>query len=800
MNIAFVSHIDFLGNSGMHVFNIAEELIKLGHDCVVIVPSKPETARQHGISHFVSINFDQARKGELPFRNGLDPDLVHAWTPRENVRLIVEGLVDRYRCPYLVHMEDNEEQIISSESQTFSYDEISRLPTQLAEDCIADGFRRSIPHRYELFIERSSGYTCLIDRLLEFKPDRTPGLVFWPGFEPEFADADRLRARARARFNVDDDTTVLVYSGGSPVAMAPDLRRLYLAVGALWRRGFRIKLFKTGRGHPGLGLDERHHVDEFIVNLGFLPRAELPALIGMADILVQPGRSDAFNDYRFPSKLPEFLVSGRPVILPDSNIGKVLRDREQALLLREGSIAEISSAIRELIADHALRARIGANGRQFALEQLSWQKAGRLIDGLYQSIRESAVASPSAPGAQAGSTLSAAPRESPSQGGDVEPSIPAKLVAFYLPQFHPIPENNSWWGEGFTEWTNVTRAKPLFAGHRQPRLPADLGFYDLRVGEVMHQQAALARQYGIFGFCFYYYWFSGRRLLERPLDYWVSDAGPDFPFCLCWANENWSRRWDGSAHEILMSQTYSVDNDKRFFEDVLPLLRHRSYIRVRGAPMLLVYRVTELPDPAGTAATWRRLAAAAGLPGIFLVAVQFSKARDPRPFGFDAAVQFAPWAVGGRGRLDPSKIKDIGEGFRGSIEDYIALVMQSVNDPPTEYVRYRCAFPNWDNTPRRREKGYMFLNASPKAYGQWLRYLVAEAVQMRHRQEPFVFINAWNEWAEGAFLEPDRDFGRALLEVTYAALYEGIVDCARGRTAERERVFTNSVSRLPVTP
>ncbi|WP_082326023.1 glycoside hydrolase family 99-like domain-containing protein [Synechococcus sp. GFB01] len=220
-----------------------------------------------------------------------------------------------------------------------------------------------------------------------------------------------------------------------------------------------------------------------------------------------------------------------------------------------------------------------------------------------------------------------------------------RAICLYLPQFHPIAENDKWWGAGFTEWRNVTRAKPLFPGHYQPHHPADLGYYDLRLAEVRQHQADLARQYGIDGFCYYHYWFTGKQLLERPVSEILRTGQPDFPFCLCWANENWTRRWDGQDQEVLIGQQYSPADDQNHIQALLPYFHDPRYIRIHNKPLFLVYRSSELPDPRATTALWRDQAQANGLEGLYLVKVEsfpVERARHPEPDGFDAALDFQP--------------------------------------------------------------------------------------------------------------------------------------------------------------
>ncbi len=343
-----------------------------------------------------------------------------------------------------------------------------------------------------------------------------------------------------------------------------------------------------------------------------------------------------------------------------------------------------------------------------------------------------------------------------------------KAIAFYLPQYHPIPENDQWWGKGFTEWTNVSRARPMFPGHRQPILPGELGFYDLRLPEARARQADLAREAGIHGFCYYHYWFNGRRVLERPLNEVLRLGEPDFPFCICWANENWTRRWDGLEQEILLRQQHSLASDRRFILDLIPYLEDDRYIRVDGRPVVLVYRPDLMVDACDTAAVWRDECARAGLGEIHLCAVQF-RTGDPRPLGFDAAVEFPPHHF--PAPEITARIDGLDPAFGGSVFDYAAGVRELIARPRhAEYRLYRGVMPSWDNTARRMEQAIIHHGATPDLYESWLR----SAINIRQPEDGvrdnLVFINAWNEWAEGTVLEPRADLGRRYLDATARVL------------------------------
>jgi len=339
----------------------------------------------------------------------------------------------------------------------------------------------------------------------------------------------------------------------------------------------------------------------------------------------------------------------------------------------------------------------------------------------------------------------------------------AMLVAFYLPQFHAIPENDAWWGKGFTEWANVTRALPQFDGHEQPRLPGELGFYDLRSSEVMRRQMQLAREYGIGAFCTYFYWFGGKTLLEAPLRQWLDDPGLTLPICLCWANENWSRRWDGRAQDLLIGQSHSAEDDLAFIAHVSDYLKDPRYLRVDGKPMLLVYRPGLLPEPKATTQRWRQWCREHGVGEIHLAYVQSFDRVDPTAIGFDAAVEFPP----NNTTLEPITARQqlINPSFNGEVLDWRELAAQSESKADPAYLCYPAVNPGWDNEPRRSGRGRVLLHASPRRYGQWLDKAISRAIRQQPAL-PKVFINAWNEWAEGAVLEPDARLGYAWLQAT----------------------------------
>ena len=366
-----------------------------------------------------------------------------------------------------------------------------------------------------------------------------------------------------------------------------------------------------------------------------------------------------------------------------------------------------------------------------------------------------------------------------------EARLPAerpKLLAFVLPQFHRIAENDAWWGEGFTEWTNVRKARPCFPGHLQPRVPAEQRYYDLLDPATQDWQAQLARAHGVHGFCYYHYWFGGRQLLEKPVQLLLRRGEPDLPFCLAWANEPWTRAWDGGENEVLMPQVYGDEADwEKHFDYLLQAFRDPRYIRVDGRPMFLIYRSANIDVCEPMLATWRRLAERAGLPGLHIVSMLTSFPVDRRTSIFDAFAEFEPMYTFSHRR--PYLLRKR-ERWTKQITQWTWRVFGTASRPPNSYdygalwraianralppLTYPGAFVDWDNSPRRgMERGMIMRNFSRNAFADGIR------TQLRKAQAAnagFVFINAWNEWAEGAYLEPDEARGKFFLETLKAAV------------------------------
>lgn len=347
-----------------------------------------------------------------------------------------------------------------------------------------------------------------------------------------------------------------------------------------------------------------------------------------------------------------------------------------------------------------------------------------------------------------------------------------KAIAFYLPQFHPFPENDHWWGKGFTEWTNVTKASPLFTDHHQPHTPIHFGYYDLRVPSIMEEQAKLAKEYGIYGFSYYFYWFDGKVLMHEPLEQMLKNKKVDMPFCLTWANENWTRRWDGQENDVLIAQNHSPEDSLKFLHHINTYFSDPRYIKIEGKPLLILYRADIIPDLRKTIALWRKEVSHLGWPGIYVICAQSFGITSPDAYGCDAAVEFPPHTANAD-EITPSTDVDP-KVFNGIVYDYATAVKNAITRKKSTYKLYRTAMLSWDNTARKQNRSHVFHNFSLLKYKQWLSHLANDAYKdiTSTDEQKFIFINAWNEWAEGTHLEPDRKYGYGYLQTTYDVLKE----------------------------
>ena len=754
-NLIFISHCNFHGNSSFHLFSIANVLADLGHSCAVCVPDKPETVFDLGRPRFQTLSYEEALLHGVSFANDRPPDLVHAWTPREAVRRTAMALVQRYKVPYFVHLEDNEIAVLLDELPGWSLENLERLPSCALDALVPD--HRVHPHRWREMLAGAAGVTALIDRLLEFKPANTPGMVFFPGYRPEFAKIDGRDDGLRVTLGITPDELLLVYTGNVHNSNFREVRSLVLAIALLNRRGIRAKLIKTGSDFYALPELSDPKITQYLIELGFVPHSEVPRLLAAADVLVQPGSSNQFNDYRFPSKLPEFLVSGRPVALPRSNVGLLLKDGEQALVLSHGHSADIADALKRLGTDPQLRAKIGHGGREFALYYLNWEKNAAAFPYFYDRCLSEE-------------------RRSTSAGKAEEPAVP-KVITFYLPQFH-LSHRNDVYGKEWSPRTNALGERTKRPRFVKPQSPSQIEADNLDAHETIEAEVALARRFKVFGFCFYYYWFNGRRLLTQPLTQFLERTQLDFPFCVCWANENWSRYWRGQEREALIKQEYRDDFSVKFIRDIIPILKDPRHIKVHGDPVLMIHRVSSLPDPSATAEIWRAECRKAGLSSLHLIALQTVGIHDPRPFGFDAAVEFS---------LDTYRAINDARSHSGGI----GPLAQTAGD----YTLYRCVTASRQNPPLHERQIDAFAHSSSGLYRASLRRAVAHTMALAEAQAPLIFVNSWNNWAEEEALKPSGNC-KGFLEDTHSAWNEGFADYLKAVGAGTEESIMPNLPML----
>jgi glycosyltransferase involved in cell wall biosynthesis/Flp pilus assembly protein TadD len=535
---------------------------------------------------------------------------------------------------------------------------------------------------------------------------------------------------------------------------------------------------------------ESQYPGQFIYH-GRFDGKNLPEIASHIDVCIIPSYFDTYNRV-----LREFLYLGKPIIATDFFGAYIVNDGKNGFRIPLGDANALAGKMIDLIQNPNMIEDLTRGAIQTQIPSLD-EESNMLIETYNELYNESSEIKK----AVLDRMVTLDNKQITSTYGT------CRTIAFYLPQYHPIPENDQWWGKGFTEWTNVTKARPLFPDHYQPHLPADLGFYDLRLSETREAQAELARRYGISGFCYYHYWFQSKRLLNRVFDEVMITGKPDFPFCLCWANENWTRVWDGGDKEILMAQQYSHEDDLAHIAWFITAFKDPRYIKVHGSPLLMIYRSRNLPDPAQTAAMWREEVKKAGFPDLYLCAVEsfIDEQKDPRHIGFSASVEFQPdWSNLGN---ESDQHPDV------HVFEYRDIVEKMMHKTQPAYTRLPCVTPSWDNSPRRGRDGYIFHNSQSVYYEKWLRHAVSNAGK-NSLDERIVFINAWNEWGEGNHLEPDQRHGHAYLHATKRALTVGtekanLIDTLTekavtaldgGRLAEAEQFLVEALDYDPSSP
>jgi len=352
-----------------------------------------------------------------------------------------------------------------------------------------------------------------------------------------------------------------------------------------------------------------------------------------------------------------------------------------------------------------------------------------------------------------------------------------KVIAWYLPQFHQLEINNQYHGQGFTEWTNTSKMIPLFTGHYQPHIPFDVGYYDLLNPETLRRQVYLAKHYGIYGFCIHYYWFSGKRFMEKPLELFLKHKELDMPFCLDWATENWTALWDGENREIMIEQKLGDHDDEKFMEDILPYMKDSRYIKIDGRPVLVIYRVNIFEKERARLLfhNFREIARENGFPDLYIMLTTARGFQDNvKDWGADALVEYHPsnMTFDMAGRYKP--LGYVNPYFNGETFDMEAAIEERrYLLPHEEQTYYRSVLTSWDNTARKAlSKGIIFRGLNPGTFKKWLADIVAESKEVHSGSEDFVFVNSWNEWAEGSHLEPDLKYGYAYLQAVKEVLEE----------------------------
>lgn len=341
-----------------------------------------------------------------------------------------------------------------------------------------------------------------------------------------------------------------------------------------------------------------------------------------------------------------------------------------------------------------------------------------------------------------------------------------RFLTYYLPQFHVIPENEEWHGSGFTEWTNVRKAKPLFPGHSQPRVPhAEIGYYELESTAPLIKQAELMKKYGVYGQIFYHYWFDGKLLLEKPAQMLLDAIEISMPFAFCWANENWTKNWSGGDKSVLIKQNYSTSDSKAFIEYLVPFFKDPRYIKINNRPLLIIYKSAQIPNLSEAVSIWNGVCLANGLPSPYLLAVETSVDTRISDAGFAGTIERPLYNFPELEHLNLNQLPTDFNGHEGPIFDYKDVAHHYANwNNETSLAQHPSVVVNWDVSPRHGKSALILRNGDAESFGKWLEEAANYSSTQFDISEQFVFINAWNEWAEGAYLEPDTENNFSYLE------------------------------------
>ncbi|WP_201223633.1 glycoside hydrolase family 99-like domain-containing protein [Halochromatium roseum] len=759
----------------MHVYQIAEELVNRGHQCTVSSPIAKQWQLKDKML-FKHISYQALKALDESF------NIIHAWTARSHVIEALDGIKSANAdAKIILHQEDNEWEIVKKE-YPITYDGRVLLSGRYSKQILEKFRYRTIFADYQRTLSGASAQTFLIDEMSEIYPSALPVATLRPGsvFESlgnkdigDIEDGNPLRDKLVRRENV----LVIGYVGTVHDHTKDGFIDLVAAVKSLRAHGYDIVIYKTG-GISDAGLAQEIQMENYVVNFGFLDLKQLGKIMRLCSLFVLPWGDKNFDRYRFPSKIPDFLFFEKPFLIARINVGLKFSHLFNNFLIDQPGFSELKEKLEKIALLH-LEGTLSLSQEQIHEISLiratyNWKNTGKIVEDLYLSLLEQST--PSIPAAVSNTD----DLSGKNQCGN--PHSLFRVLAFYLPQFHPIPENDEWWGKGFTEWTGVSLAKPQFEKHQQPRIPSELGFYDLRLEEALLTQVNYAHRAGVFGFCFYYYWFGGKRLLERPLDIFVNSPNlKATPFCICWANEPWSRKYDGSGDSLLIEQNYQEADVLPLANDIAKYIKCENYIRIDSEPVIFIYRANHIPfSPMFLGLLKETISLITGFKVKF-VCIQSFDVSFPFAYSCDYGAEFTPYHYD-RSLVDVSYY-NCENHFSGYLEDFLASYAKMLSHQPLVGTNMRCLFPQWDNTPRRGRKAHILVNSSPFLYAlslfEYYRHL-----QQDTDTQGFILLNALNEWGEGAIIEPDMLTGPLYGNLTRIAQERAYAFAVTGDLAE----------------